>query len=287
MKSMSIETALDWAYRRELPKSRVIAANPGVMPSAWDSVTGYGALLTRVDLPMNCFGVYVDLQANGLPHPDAEAIASSVDALDAPGLFGLPEGWDPLEDLGALDGLAAGAVARGLERLTLKDREGRVGLRTPPSRLVMKHALLGGAPDWRAETPEVKTVTGPNGKPKWFRRVLVPDQAEGGWYEIEGEGFDERRRRPHADAYQKRYLEPDMAPVVVARGEYEVWRAALDLLVDDLDGELVDHVVTPSAAPARPWMGDARVAARVLRAAESGRDWSSARGYRKRAARAS
>jgi len=48
-------------------------------------------------------------------------------------------------------------------------------------------------------------------------------------------------------------LEPDPVDGFVARAEYEVWRAALNVLVEDLKPVLVDHIPVASERPWRPW----------------------------------
>ena len=298
MKRMTIEAALGWAYRQELPKSTVISGVEGGIASSWRAVSSFAALWTKVDAPpvINDFGCVVAFGGDGgAPHPDALVIADAVSALDD-AEFGLPDGWNPLDDFTGYDetgdALMRAAVDRGVARLTVVDGEGRRALKTTPSRLVSMRASLGGEPDWRGERPEVREVRGANGKARWFRRVLVPVAADGGWIESEVDGWDERRRRPRPDAYLKHFLDPDPMALVVARGEWEIWRAALELLGLWLSetGLLAEVIVEPSIAPARPWLGDRRKPPRVLRAlhlAQSSIPPSRLRGRSRRAARAS
>ena len=71
---------------------------------------------------------------------------------------------------------------------------------------------------------------------------------------IEVDGRDPRRKRPYPDAYRKEYLEPDPAEVVYDRALYQVWHAALQVLVADLRGELQSIALVGPAAPAEPWV---------------------------------
>jgi hypothetical protein len=265
VQSKTIEQALVWTYRQELPKLSAFDGEPGGLASAWGAMSRFSELMAKVDFsPVNQFGVVVDVSAQSGPHPDAIDIAHAVAALDELDLV-LPEDWDPLTDLGDLGPLRAEAVGRGLALLYQADKDGRLRLKTPPSRLIAKHALLGGAPDWRGEPPVIKAVMGQRGRPRWFRKITIEIPA-GGFHEIEADGWNERRHRPYPNAYRKSFLDPDPAPVVVARGEYEVWRASLDVLVEDLSGALSSITLRASDAPAQPWLGDGRVAPRILRA---------------------
>ncbi len=64
---------------------------------------------------MNRWGL-VPLDTMDDPHPDALAVAAAVEEL---GGFevSLPDGWDPLSDLGDLGAEGQDAVRRGLDRL--------------------------------------------------------------------------------------------------------------------------------------------------------------------------
>ncbi|WP_454919231.1 hypothetical protein [Xanthobacter sediminis] len=265
MKRMDIEALLRWAYRDELPKA---AASGGDrlafgFRTGWGGVERYGELLAVVQEPdvRNRYGLIPD-GSDGDPCADAIAVAAAVERLGRCD-FDLPEGWDPLSDMGGAaafgaEGLAA--VVRGIGALTVVDATGRTVLRRSPARLVIRHAILGGCPDWEGEVPE-RRVEMVFGRPRWYRRVtLTSDGAFGqSQYEVEVDGFDYRRRRPHPDAYQRHYFEPDLAALVTARAEYEIWRAALDLVAEDVGGGLVHHMVEPSAAAARPWEASAEV----------------------------
>lgn len=259
---MPIEDLLRWAYRDELPKDD--APSHIDMPGyggAWGGIERYGELMTLVDEPVNCWGVVPNFLAGGRPHPDAVAIGEAVMDLDAYTLD-LPEDWSPLSDMPDLGALGEGAIGRAVDRATTLGADGRTRrLKTSPSFLIRRCAILA-PPDWHGETPEVKLVTGANGKARWFRRSVIVSDV--GPYECEVNGFNERRRRPYDDAYQKSYLDPDPMAVAVARAEYEVWHAALDLLVIELDGVLDAHQALATNHPARPWEGEEGRIPRIL-----------------------
>ncbi len=272
MRRMDIEALLRWAYRDELPKA---AARGGEslavgFRTGWGGVERYGELLAVVQEPdiRNRFGLVPD-GTDGEPCADAVAIHEAVERLGAL-VFDLPEGWDPLGDMGGAGAFGAeghGAVAQALASLTLVDAAGHTVLRRSPARLVIRHAILGGAPEWEGERPERKVVSGANGKPRWFRRVRqVSDGAFGpAACEVEMDGYDLKRHRPHPDAYQKFFLDPDLAPVVRARAEYEIWHAALGHLEAELADSLSARALLPWSRPARPWEGEGEApAARLL-----------------------
>jgi hypothetical protein len=253
-KPIGIEELLRWAYREELPKEQDCGGVGALgFGHAWGSLTEYGELLTVVDDPGSCnrWGVVPDRGARVEPHPDARMVAEAVLDLDQLELS-LPEEWEPLGDLGDLGVLGWACVARALDRLTVIGADGARALRTTPRRLVFKHAILGGCPVWEADVPEVKLVCGANGRPKYFVRNVI-SMADGIPLEIEADGWSKKARRPVCGAYTKPYLEPDPTDAAVARGEYEIWRAALDILAEDLAGRLEAFDVMPSASPSRPW----------------------------------
>lgn len=264
MKRIDIEALVQWAYRDELPKVAAGTATfAAVMKPAWDCIAKLGTLGTIIQ--ENRYGVVALPCASDEPHPDALAVADAVARLDAL-VFDIPEGWAPLSDMGDLGALGASAVAQGLASLTTTDETGATRLRRPLSRLVIRQAVLGIAPEWRSEVPEVREVRR-FGRPAWFRRAERTEEGAFGpaSYEVEVDGFDYKRRRPYADAYRKYVLEPDMAPLVTARAEHELWQGALSVLAEDLaEAGLTAHEVLPPSCPARPWEVAARDAPRIL-----------------------
>lgn len=261
MKRIEIEALLRWAYRDELPKAAAAGGDRLAVGfrSGWGGVEKWGELLTLVQEPdiRNRFGLVPDYLATTEPHPDAVRVDEAVERLRLCG-FEAPAGWNPIADLldaaGDLGARGAAAVARGLAALTLVDVTGRTVLRRSVSRLVMRQAILGGCPAWEGDVPELRQETA-HGKVRWFRRVVL--EVEGAFgptqEEIELDGYDQKRQRPFPGAYTKSYLDPDPAPVVEARAEYELWRAALDLLAEDLAHGLEAHAVLPSTRSPRPW----------------------------------
>ncbi|VFU07919.1 hypothetical protein [Methylocella tundrae] len=258
-KRVEVEALLRWAYRDELPKEQ--APGGAIVPgfrAGWGGVSKFGDYLTVIDeAGLNRWGVVPIAGAESEPHPDALAIAAAVAALDGLEL-GLPEDWSPFSDLGDMGVLGEAAVAATVDRLTVRDADGARRLRTPPSRLIFKFAIMGGCPVWKADKPEVRIVSA-HGKPKWFVRKMITTSVSDTPYEVEADGYSQTAKRPVAGAYQKRYLDPCPVDAGVARGEYEIWRFAMDVLTDDLRGMLSEHEVLASPRAIRPWEQDERL----------------------------
>jgi hypothetical protein len=247
---IGIEEFLTWAYLRELPKTRAATKGPQPAKSAWRMIERWFDELSLARMDDNAFGVVPDFFSQGLPHLD----------------IGLPEDWAPISDLADLGGHAIGLPARALEVLCARDRDGGMQLRSPTRQLVFHHAIMGGCPDWRIEPPVPRIVT-EYGRPKYFRRDVVWFDGVDGpiAHEIEVDGFCRKRRAPLPDAYTKTELDPDPLPGVVARGEYEIWRSALDWLVDDLRDRCENFEIMPTERPLRPWETGQGKRGRVLR----------------------
>ncbi len=262
-----IENLVRWAYRDELPKEGLGARRflrPLAFGSPWASVTKAGVLGTDIQEPdiRNRFGVTPDLTAQTAPHPDAVRIWHEVQELGGLELD-LPPDWYPLSDMGDLGPLGKAAVAKGLDAVALRSASGKRLLRQryEPSYLVA-HCAIMGAPEWRFPKPAMKLASHENGKPRWFMRQMI--ETDGGPIEIEVDGFNQRAHRPHDGAYQKRHLDPDPAAAVEARAEYEIWLAALGLLVERLTGALDAHWPLPPEALPQPWEGAAKAAGAIL-----------------------
>jgi hypothetical protein len=253
---IDIEALLKWTYLQELPK-RPKMNGPNDIDSAWRKVTQWGDEFSMAGPADNAFGVVPDFQASSLPHPDAFVVHEAVEALEFLQL-GFPDDWDPIEDLGDLGALGKASVVQAIGALTTVDELGRRILRQSPRRLVFRHAILGGCPDWHAEKPDAKFLLA-NGMTKWFRRKLVwvgdekGNEELGQWLEIEVDGFDSRARRPYDDAYPKQYLDPDPVDSVIGRAEYEIWRSALCFVVEELSGQMSDYEAVMTVRPERPW----------------------------------
>jgi hypothetical protein len=247
-KAMTIEDALRWAYREELPKREFGGADG----ASW--LATYVELGTRIDV--NAFGVVpMSGYTDAPPHPDAVKLWQAVQALDALEIEA-PEGWNPITDLGDLGPLGAAAVAKAFAAETVVGVDGKRRFKVKPSRLIVHFAVLGDQEEWRAEPAKIAAVT-ENGKAKWFRRQTLwidrgrfADQNLGHWAEVEVSGVD-KKRRPYADAYHKYFLDPDPHAAIVARMEWQLWRSAIDMLAEDV--ELDSIALQPSAAPQWPW----------------------------------
>lgn len=138
-----IEALLQWAYRDELSK-RYISAAEGI----WDRIHDNGSL-GGIDPGHGAAQRYAHF---GLPHPDAEAIEIAVSAL--PDLI---IDWE----------LSREAVMGDMAPL-LKARETILVCSLRTAALVTMHAKMGTRPDWREEEPRPYPVApdrGPAGKP--------------------------------------------------------------------------------------------------------------------------
>lgn len=252
MRIMDVEQALRWAFQDELPKVPSVPKGPSGSGEGWSAMAAWGQYLTDIDDQRNAFGVVPDMTATSGPHPDAFKLWASVCALDDVGPVSMPEDWAPISDLGELGPAGADVIDRGLAKLVSVDGQGNERLRKTPRQLVEYHAMVGGRPDWIGEKPVYRLVM-EHGKPKWFRKVSI--ECPGGKpFEIEVDGRDPRRKRPYPDAYRKGYFDPDPAEVVYDRALYQVWHAALGVIVADLAGQLEEIRLVGPAAPAEPWI---------------------------------
>ena len=257
MKRIGIEAFLAWAYRDELPKAETSGGGDWVVTSAggWDAVSRQGELMADLvnDGRINSYGV-VPLPASygAPPHPDALTLHAAVSELAAMELD-VPDGWSPLAGLGLTTVEAQDAVRRAMPRVSAAGRDGRLRFCQKPAELLRRHAILGGAPSWEFDRPKARFVSS-HGKPLWFRQRPV-EGAFGKLHMVEVDGYNARAGRPYAGAYRKTILVPDPAEAVPMRAEYEVWHAALGVVVDTLAAScaLHDHAVVMTERPARPW----------------------------------
>ena len=258
-RTMTIEDALRWVYREELPKREFGGADG----SSW--LATYVELGTRIDV--NAFGVVpYAVGSDAPPHPDAVKLWQAVQALDALEIEA-PEGWNPIADLGDLGPLGAAAVAKAFAAETIVGVDGKRRFKVKPSRLIVHFAVLGDQEEWRAE-PTVVAPVMENGKAKWFRRQTVwvdrgryAEQNLGHWAEVEVNGYNLKAKRPYPDAYRKYVLTPDPHMAIVARMEWQLWRSSIDLLAEDVELEAI--AILPSVLPQWPWEC-ARATSRVL-----------------------
>jgi hypothetical protein len=196
------------------------------------------------------------------PHRDAIALGEAVRRLDALEL-GLPDDWDPVSDMGDMRDACVPAIVAALAHETVVAANGVRWLKTRVSALIVKYAVLGGAPDWEMEKPR-RDVVRVNGAAKWFRLVKRWEGDAGGnpdlgsWHDVEVDGYDPKRRRAFPDAYRKYTLDPDPTLAVQGRIEWEAWRAALDWLVVDAGDAMNEIRLRPCVRPARPWEAASR-----------------------------
>lgn len=251
MTTISIERLLHWAFVLEIPKGRDGLLIGSAIESSWRLVERVGVLGTLVDGGSG--GIHVSSPS---PDPDAEAVVAAVAALDDLVLeegeeHDLLAGWP---DFGAV---GEAAVQRAWHLITLACPDGRRVLRSQPSALVRRAAILGQWPDWTCEQPRVDVLCGAEGKPRWFvtERQAVWWDEEGRpirFADMEVDGYDSRRKRPRAGAYRKDVLVPDVSSALARRIEYGITHAALTTLSASLDG-IGGRRVLPPDRPAVPW----------------------------------
>lgn len=272
---MTVSEALKWAWSDELPKvpSDAFYDPPLGARSAWSAIQEFGALNAMIDRQPNRYGC-IPFDRAETPHRDALLIADAVSAL-AECCVDVPDGWHPMPELAAVDdGLGRAAVNAALHKATDLHDDGSMYFRTRPDILVVRHAIVGLAPDWRmGDLPVRRYVANDNGVEMWFVRREIrsaiginPDGSDR--VEVintEVDGWSQRLRRPVAGAYRKPYLDPDPVPVMVARAEYEILVAALAMLCEELAGRLDAIELTPMTWPAQPWAADSAASGRAPR----------------------
>lgn len=266
-RTIDIEALLGWAYCDELPK--VAHAGAFVAPraaSAWGAISAQGALMAEAvrDGRPNDYGVLPGLSLMDEPlHPDARRIGDIVNRLGGV-RFALPEGWRPFGDMTALsDDDRAALDAQALATLAGPERVTDIDAR----HLVIHHAIMGGAPDWRGGQIVRSPVTYDNGRPMFFRRETRVDSL-GLAYETEMIVTRDRRKGGYPPgSYQKAVFRPSPERISRRRADYQVWLAALDLICDWLaDEPLEDFEVTQSPRALAPWI-EGEAAHRIVREA--------------------
>jgi len=288
MKRMTIDEAVVWAVRDELPKVGADAVGQWVRASAPNGVASpalaahtAGALGASVDARTNRYGVVPDFGALGRlsPHPAALALGEAMRALDAVEPAGFEE-WDAFEDLAALAGDDVTAPLLEQAARAARARAGAMARMTRSlSSLVVKCAVLGAPTGWACGVVTSRLVCSDNGMPLWFRMVKRPAQWNDdgevtAWTEVEVDGYNDKGKRPYPEAYRKHVLTPDPMGVVTARAEWQLWRAALDVLAEDMAlqaGELagLGVEIMPCPLPLRPWVEGLAAGPRVLGCGEN------------------
>ncbi len=253
-KLIGVEKFLGWAYRNELPKLRRNAQVTMVasMPDAWGSIERYAELLTIVDVSPNSYGCIPDVWSEDelTPHADALVAADAVAEL-AESTMDWEEGVDVLADLTDLtDAERADCNRRGYAIARARGDQ--------LAALVMRRAMIGGAPDWTDHGPVERhyVSNGPRGV-AWFRIVSQTFGENMRAHEVEVDGYDAVAKRPHADAYRKTYLDPDPALLAAERIDYQSWVMALELVASRATemGLSAYHVLGPNKAMF-PWEGE-------------------------------
>jgi hypothetical protein len=229
--------------------------------SAWSSILRYGEMGSIVDRQPNRFGC-IPFDEAGWPHPDALRIADAVADL-AECAVDVPEGWHPMPELAAIDEhMAARAVSDALVKATTADKDGALRFRARPDVLVVRHAILGMVPEWRLwEQPVKEYEKHANGAHRWYVRrevrEVIGEMADGSdrvaVQTVEVEGWSTRLQRPVAGAYRKAGFVPDPVPVMVARGEYEIFCGAMCMLFDQLADQLETVELVAVDWPVQPW----------------------------------
>lgn len=246
MKRMTVEQLLKWAFCEELPKAGSGGSGEAVR-SAWVSIESFVQLLTKVD--DNRYGVVPLLDSEaGDPHPDALIVFDAVAGLEKYSAC-IPHDWNPMPEIMAYP-----------KQAELCLRAARFGIENANSsifNLVRKHAILGGVPEWEGDVPELVPVCNESGQPIWFQMRMEQALDENG-QPIErkfetADGWNRNTKAPKAGAYQKHYLDPDPVMTLIGRGEYLIWRSAMETIGMEVAGRLRDHAVIQCDRPWSPW----------------------------------
>lgn len=221
--SIDIENLLIWAYRdQDVVRQLAVSFTPrGPAASPANALAQYLTLGTRVDSSSQAARVL------GVRLPDdALIVHDAVLALGDQVIAWL--GDDEIDISGRDDLLAAGAriddTARGI-KITWPDGRELFGTMAITSVLLIQHATAASRPDFHAD-----------------------------WQPPRGRPADSRSRR-----WGKRVPElHSYAEVMLGRAQYAVWHAALNVLVHELSGILVDYAPHAPAANEAPWLSARR-----------------------------
>ncbi|MCA0404875.1 MAG: hypothetical protein LCH39_01815 [Proteobacteria bacterium] len=255
---MTIEKALEWAYREELPREEPDwLAVAGLEASAIGMADASGPMQRflanpsqAINAPLNRWGVVgVRLMFERGPHPDALLIGRAVETLCSEAVTLAGPAPEPDGDTFGAEALWADAYARASARLPRCLRD-----------VIIRRALAGDMQQWEEEAVSRVAITHENGRPRWYRLVereaVTRDGRKTGEVERAEMIVDVRRepgRRPGKDCYQKYRLEPDPIWMIEARAVYTAWRAALDLLHAELEGQTTRVILMPAQSPWEPW----------------------------------
>lgn len=286
MLKMTIEEALAWAYRDELPKASAPGRLKGPRLATPGWVKAAETWAARIDVS-NSFGLMPDMGASSPPHPAAVALHELLGCLDdvAFAAEALEPFGDWVADAGADERDLLGQVAAAArERALMALDEGALKPRRDLAPLLRRCAVLGPPDGWRcAARPAVRAVLAKHGQQKWFRTVRQAVRFDERGRPIEfvtvesDDGWCQRSKRPFKDAYPKMCLSPDPASLADSRVEWMIWRLSLDVVAEmakealftfdgqkrvSIDGMGVE--ILPSGLPNQPWMSDELHMSRTL-----------------------
>lgn len=287
MLKMTIDEALAWAYREELPKAGTAGRlrGPRLATPGW--VKAAETWAARIDVS-NPYGLMPDLGAASAPHAAAIALHELVACLDDVA-FAAPQ-MEPFEDWAADAGaderaLLAQVAQAARARALVPVEDGVLKPRCDLAARLRAAALLGPPVPGQGVRPEVKPVLSRQGQRKWFRMVWQPSRFDErgkpiAYIEIESnDGWCQRSKRPLKGAYMKSCLVPDPSGLADDRLEWRIWRLTLDVLVEmaaealfTFEGhervtlEGMGLKILPSEMPNQPWMTSERqvIRARIL-----------------------
>lgn len=244
-REIGIVELLEWAFNDELPKGGGSDGIAGVR-SAWGRIMRWSELMTEV---YQGAGVMEFIERTGDPHPDAVKVGRAVAAL-ADLVLDLPDDWNPL-NMANLTPSARAAVSDACAMIRGTDDGKRLSLL--PVGIVVRCAVLRRAPEFPMDIRVTERPVMHNGRPAWFVRRKVKD-AFGVEREIEVDGYNPKSGRPVAGAYHKWEYPREVVADIAARAEWQVWRAALDILAIDLKGALDEFDVMATDLPLEPWV---------------------------------
>lgn len=279
MKTVTIEELLVWAFVHELPKGggadgldNIHSAWRQLEASSWGKVLGYAELMTLIDRDRPAPGTWVE---QGAPHEDALEIGRAVADLAKYDVM-FPESWNPVGDWNEQGDLTRDAVARAVERFSLRPADKRGASIVT---LVISTAILGRIPDHAAPEPECEVFKRRGFHPSWFMQRKAVDTF-GREYTIEIDGFNRRSHRPYRGAYQKFILTPDPLADILGRIDYQIWVAALAELESALSDRLINHKLSFSQRTATPWLGEKdMLGVQLFRASQDQKDTTLEKSY--------
>jgi hypothetical protein len=252
MKTVTIDELLTWAFVNELTKGGGVdgLANANsawrmLEASSWGKITSFAELGTLIDRSGDGSNYWLE---QGEPHEDAVTVGRAVAELALCDVM-VPADWNALADWPETDGLADAAVARAVERFSLRTTSRR-GAQIVS--IVVGTAILGREPDYSAEPSKIRIIER-GGKPAWFMQKRVTDNL-GQTYDLEVDGYNGRSHRPNRGAYRKYEFSVDPVGDILARLDYQIWVGALRLLEREVAPHLVAHRIVACDRSMTPWL---------------------------------